>query len=116
MSYTKTTWVTGDTITATKMNNIESGVEAANNSGSIVMLTDTNGTLNKTVNEIYQLLSSGTILVLFEDEGYPSSGKDVKLYIVNEIQNDGYGDWFIPAGQGYYAASVDDYPAISGNT
>lgn len=29
MSYTKNTWVTGDTITATKLNNMENGIEAA---------------------------------------------------------------------------------------
>lgn len=29
MSYTKTTWNTGDTITAEKMNKIEDGVESA---------------------------------------------------------------------------------------
>ena len=28
MSYTKTTWVTGDTVTADKLNNIEDGIEA----------------------------------------------------------------------------------------
>lgn len=30
MAYTKTTWNTGDTITAEKLNNLESGVAAAN--------------------------------------------------------------------------------------
>lgn len=33
MSYTKTTWVTGDTITAAKLNNMESGIETV--SGAI---------------------------------------------------------------------------------
>lgn len=32
MSYTRNTWVTGDVITAEKMNNIESGIETLFNS------------------------------------------------------------------------------------
>ena len=32
MAYTPTTWVTGDTITATKLNNIESGVQSVSSS------------------------------------------------------------------------------------
>lgn len=57
MAYTPTTWVTGDTVTATKLNKLEQGVA---NAGSAVIVTETNGTLDKTFAEIYDLIHSGT--------------------------------------------------------
>ena len=36
MPYTKTTWADGDVITAQKLNNMESGIEAASSSGGMV--------------------------------------------------------------------------------
>lgn len=43
MSYTKTTWVTGDTITAAKLNKMEDGIEAASG-GSLANIKDGTGT------------------------------------------------------------------------
>ena len=43
MSYTKNTWVTGDVITAEKMNHIEAGIESLANS------------LNETLNELEEI-------------------------------------------------------------
>lgn len=57
MGYTPTAWNTGDTITASAMNKIENGIA---NAGSAVIVTDTNGTLDKTFAEIYDLIHSGT--------------------------------------------------------
>lgn len=57
MAYTPTTWATGDTVTATKMNKLEQGVA---NAGS-ALIADVDGTtLNKTMQEIYDALSAGT--------------------------------------------------------
>ena len=44
MAYTPTTWVTGDTVTATKMNKLEQGVA---NAGSAMIVTETSGDLDK---------------------------------------------------------------------
>ena len=56
MSYTPTTWAAGDTVTATKLNNMETGIGNAANP-FIVTLTPTaldySGTMDKTVAEIY---------------------------------------------------------------
>lgn len=56
MSYTPTQWQTGDTITAEKLNNMESGIENANEP-FIVTLTPTeqdfSGSMDKTPQEIY---------------------------------------------------------------
>ena len=67
MSYTPTTWTTGDTITATKLNKIENGIASA---GSALIATASNlnntsnplgygSTLDKTFTEIYTALSGG---------------------------------------------------------
>ena len=62
MSYTKHTWVNNETITATKMNNIEDGIEEAAQSGgsSAVIIIDDGTALDKTYAEIYDLVESGT--------------------------------------------------------
>lgn len=57
MAYTPTTWVTGDTVTATKLNKIENGIA---NAGSAVIITDNGTALDKTYAEIYDLVNSGT--------------------------------------------------------
>ena len=62
MSYTPTTWQTGDTITAEKLNNMESGIENANEP-FIVTLTPTeqdfSGMMDKTVAEITEAYEAG---------------------------------------------------------
>lgn len=63
MSYTPTTWATGDTITASAMNKIENGI--ANAGGALVCTASysssvSNYVLDKTAQEIYDALLSGT--------------------------------------------------------
>lgn len=41
MSYIKTTWETGDTVTAEKLNNIENGIESLENDKSTVSVSGT---------------------------------------------------------------------------
>lgn len=65
MSYTPTSWNTGDTITASALNKIENGIA---NAGSAVIVhtneganeADAGGTLDKTFAEIYDALKNGT--------------------------------------------------------
>lgn len=61
MSYTPTTWATGDTITATAMNKIENGIANAG-SALVVQASTVNDTLvcDHTVQEIYDAMTSGT--------------------------------------------------------
>lgn len=60
MSYTPTTWTTGDTITASAMNKIEQGI-ANGGGGFVVNVTSENGTMtmDKTFAEIYEAMESG---------------------------------------------------------
>lgn len=61
MSYTPNTWQTGDTVTAEKLNNIESGI--VNNDIFIIHLTptsqDMSGTMAETPAEITAAVSAG---------------------------------------------------------
>ncbi len=63
MAYTPTTWNTGDDVTATKLNKLENGVA---NAGSVLICNATysdseqNYILDKTAQEIYDALLSGT--------------------------------------------------------
>lgn len=68
MSYTPTTWVTGDTITTTKLNKIEQGIAGAGG-GVSGLCTDTNGTLDKSYNEIVAIIEQGTI-PFYVDDGF----------------------------------------------
>ena len=65
MSYEPHTWVNGETITAAKLNNLEEGVSSGGG-GSVLICNSTfnndvsNYVLDKTVQEIYNALLSGT--------------------------------------------------------
>ena len=58
MSYTPTTWTTGDTITATALNKIENGIASAGGGGAVGY---ENEELGKNYNELMAMVESGTI-------------------------------------------------------
>lgn len=58
MAYTPTNWVTGDTITATKLNKLEQGVANAGGGG---LIGYENGELDKNYNELMAMVESGTV-------------------------------------------------------
>lgn len=78
MSYTKREWATGNVVGAVDLNRMEEGIEDAG-SGQILVVTDTDGTLDKTWQEIYDAFPNcyiigdswkGTILNVYEDSRY----------------------------------------------
>lgn len=70
MSYTPTSWSTGDTITAQAMNKIENGIANAGG-GDFFVVTDSDGVLDKTWTEIYTALSNGMMVKrIYVDAGY----------------------------------------------
>ena len=132
MAYTPTTWVTGDTVTATKMNKIENGIA---NAGSAAIVTETNNTLDKTFAEIYDLVHSGTPCYIKRLDGEAESDLDssyvyhIQLMPIVAIYkyNDNYRIYashamgsvsqssiFIgsPAIVTYQVSSSDDYPTF----
>ncbi len=79
MAYTPTTWNRGDTVTSTKLNKLEQGVA---NAGNGLIITDTNGTLDKTFAEIYDALADGVpCFVKFKDIS-PSSLDEEYVYSI----------------------------------
>lgn len=52
MSYTPTDWKNGDIITEERLDHMEQGIADANSGSGVLVVTDTEGTLNKTWQEI----------------------------------------------------------------
>lgn len=68
MSYDKQNWQTGDVITANKLNHIEDGI--ANGGGVVVVHVteeDDTFTLDKTWNELQELLASGALVATVDE-------------------------------------------------
>lgn len=101
MSYTKTTWQTGDTITAEKLNNIENGIEAnetaisqIDTSGDAYIVTYTSSPSGPVTDTTYADLetaaASGKILLVRGAD----SGKFYQLikgkFVVNATANNAY--------------------------
>lgn len=138
MSYTPTTWVTGDTVTATKLNKLEQGVA---NAGSALICTATYSSsisvpdyvLDKTVQEIYDALLSGTPAYIKFQYGvlgtdytshlflapiikiYSYATTDVIKILASRPYNTGgdknnYGYIHSPSIIAFSASSMSDYP------
>ena len=119
MAYTPTTWVTGDTITAVKLNNMEQGI--ANAGGALLVECTTNigtgtTTCNKTASEIAQAFYSGMAVIL--SQSYPEDSvyyvrRVCSLDFDNSIPEDFFGtmthvntagnvvSWTIDTADGY---------------
>ena len=75
MAYTPTQWETGDTITAEKLNKIESGIEGATNDGGVLLINvvhdeDTGiTTLDKTWKEIHDAFIQGLSCITYLEDG-----------------------------------------------
>lgn len=136
MSYTPTTWTTGDTITASAMNKIENGI--ANAGGVLVCNSsysqDVNTyVLDKTVQEIYDALLAGTPVYIkyqygtFEDySGNLYLAPVIKIYNYDytnviricaskpEYSGDkgNYSYTYSPAVLIYQASDGNDYPTF----
>lgn len=82
MSYTPTTWVTGDTITATKLNNMEQGIA---NAGNVALFYFPNSTVGWQVAGIdfataFDKLTNGELFIAF---------------VCSSIATNHYGGWEI---------------------
>ena len=65
MAYTKNTWADGDIVTSEKLNHIEDGIA---NGGGVMIINDTDGTLDKTWQEINDAMKAGTFCVVKKEK------------------------------------------------
>ena len=80
MSYIKTTWETGDVITAEKLNKMEDGIESAGGDDSVFIVNidaeDNSGTItataDKTRQEIVAAADAGKPIIIILTHNYPT--------------------------------------------
>lgn len=94
MSYEKQTWVTGETITAEKLNHMEDGIADGGSEGTVIVNVN-QGTgehqlyfiLDKTAGEIKALLNAGNVcFVKYDIDSVPD-------YFDNGIHKIGFLSW-----------------------
>lgn len=111
--YNKTTWSTGDTITAEKLNNMEDGIASGGGAFVITATTDYTGevpvtTLNKTWNEIKTAIDGGQVAIIVESEETYTGCE----FVVSVVRMDAY---FVYAQsndtRAYMTNSADGYPS-----
>ena len=139
MSYTPTTWTTGDTITATKLNKIEQGIADA---GGVLICNSYYDSgkgeyvLNKTAGEIYDALVGGTpVYIKYQYGDITSYSGTMYLAPIIAVVNYAYTDMirfvaskpkrqnfdskyynYAPGVIVYYADSLNAYPSFSSAT
>lgn len=134
MSYEKQTWVTGETITASKLNHMEDGIASDEVGSFLISFTPTSqitGTIDKTYSEIIAAIQNGQIPIInafianeyggslafdgvrgdtieFRTTGYEQEGDDITVTVtyvyVNEDNTINYGEF------GYTVSSVSPTP------
>ena len=70
MSYTPTTWVTGDIVTADKLNKLENGVASGTSSGALIVIlpNEYGGTTDKTAGEVIDAINNGGTVIFKKEE------------------------------------------------
>ena len=126
MAYSPTTWQTGDTVTAEKLNNIEQGI--ANAGGAFLVPSEDNAyTLGKTWKEIYDALQAGKPTYIYVPGGEydPTSGGTAVLTPILFATGAGGEDPYYsvtavnPMFGGvtaYDASSANGYPVMRDNS
>ena len=109
MSYTPTTWTTGDTITATKLNKMEQGIASAGSGDILFDIGVEDNVLDKTWTEISTALSSGKIArVIWSGEDFAFSE-----YVVAASYDGEFYAVYVAGNQGWYqTSSASGYPEL----
>lgn len=110
MAYTPTNWVTGDTVTATKMNKLEQGVANAGGGDILFDIANEDGTLDKTWTEILTASTAGKIArIIFNDDGI-----SVAEYVTAVTNEEGTYFVYVLGNQGWYqTSSANGYPQFA---
>lgn len=99
MPYEPTTWKSGDVVTSAKLNKIEGGIASC----GVLVVTDNDGTLDKTWQEIHD--AGFAVILSFQQENL---AQYVAVQLIGIINN----TYAIRATNGntYLADSASDYP------
>ena len=113
MSYSPTTWSTGDTITASAMNKIENGIA---NAGGAFLITEDGGVLDKTWSEITDAVAGGQIAIINSAWYEDATLIGASCNIVRSTLNDD-GTYYVyitgkDESMGYSASSANGYPVF----
>ena len=109
MAYTKNTWADGDIVTSEKLNHMEDGIA---NAGGIMVINDTDNTLGKTWQEIYDAMAQGKVCVVRQDFGNLEEG--ISVNIVTYVYLLG-GEYLVETGEiKFIALSATGYPMTDG--
>lgn len=109
MSYVKQTWVTGDVITAEKLNNMEEGILVGNM--FLVEYNASDGEINASYNQLIDKINDGYLIGIYAVTSESTYGYAVLYVLTNlayntEVPNDPmYGAVFATIGE--KAESVD---------
>ncbi len=110
MSYSKTNWQTGDTITAEKLNHAEQGIyDNSTSGGSVMMVHDSDGVLDKTWEEIHD--ADFAVLKITYNDNFTSTF----IILGTEIDHGVYMVYFGHIGEdniAYMTSSTSGYPTI----
>jgi len=117
MAYTPTTWATGDTITATKMNKIENGIAGAGNNVIVQLSVTGYGTVTNTygwiVYGIYDAQNSRWVVEQDNDSywtgiwGFANEAPKFLPPFLTVIPNDNIGLFFIADSRASVTTSGD---------
>lgn len=110
MNYIKNTWKTGDIVSSQKLNHMEDGIVDA---GGIMVINDTDNTLDKTWQEIYDAMSAGKLCVVRKDEGTLEGGIEAYIVTIVYLSGEEYMVGISKDENPYTASSATGYPKIS---
>ena len=121
MSYTPTTWTTGDVITAAKLNNMEQGIASAGGGGGgglvveFTRTTEPRGLIsNKTWLEIHNALTSMPVSVVFNLDTV-GDYNSMHQHVIDSIYYDDedYNYYVSIADFDFVASSAEGYPQFT---
>lgn len=104
MAYEKQTWATGDVITAAKLNHMEDGI-----AGGITIVDVTSNRLDKTWQEIFDPMKSGTIVFIKTIDGSQAIEMDVVTdctYIDDAYTVNAVSKYTTDSANGYPTAEI----------
>ena len=107
MSYTPTNWQTGDIVSSQRLNKLEEGVKDAY---EVMVINDTNATLDKTWQEIYDAMAQGKLCVIRKDFGDLEGG--ISINTVNSVALEETKYMVVAGNVGFSASSATGYPAL----